>query len=271
MKYEDMNIEELEAREKDLKEEYFDIDERKAEIKEEINIIKNIKKEKLGQKEETNENTMEESSVVEEVVETPVEANTLEQVVESTPLVPIVESNENQEQQEETTENVVESQAEVVPPLIPTVENSEAQQEEKTEDVINPQSLEQTPLTPVEIEIPTADNVEIKEENSEVYTKIDNNTPRAILTNISQSDKLRKSKELNKSIVLGSNSEVKEETPVELPKVEENVNVAPLVPEQKTSEQEINDMMEQATKLYNEGKTAEAEELTAKILSKKTA
>ena len=40
MKYEDMNIEELEAREKDLKAEYFDIDERKAEIKEEINIIK---------------------------------------------------------------------------------------------------------------------------------------------------------------------------------------------------------------------------------------
>ena len=40
------------------------------------------------------------------------------------------------------------------------------------------------------------------------------------------------------------------------------------IEQSKTPEQEMNDMMEQAQQLYAAGKTAEAEQMTAKILSK---
>lgn len=240
MNYEEMSIEELEARERDLKAEYYDIDERKNEIKEEINIIKNVKKEKTSQIETTAEESKE------EVVETPVEEVTNEEVneesqevvsdnveqsqTEATPLIPVVENNEANTEpvQEVVTENAIEAPIETTP-LIPVVETPTA---EVHEDVVNPQTLEQTPLVPAGIEIPSVEtNVEVKEEAKEVYSKVDSNVARAILINKSQSDKLKKSKELNKNLVLGDETEVKEETQVELPKVEE-VAAAPVIPVQ---------------------------------------
>ena len=231
MNYEEMSIEELEAKEKDLKAEYYDIDERKNEIKEEINMIKNIKKEKVGQAEITAEESKE------EVVET-TEEKTNEEVVS--------ENNLEQSQTEET-------------PLIPVVEVNEVNTEpvqEVHEDVVNPQALEQTPLTPVGIEIPSAEtNVEVKEESNEVYNKVDSNAARAILINKSQSDKLKKSKDLNKSLVLGNTSEVKEEVQVELPKTEEAA--APVIPIQPENVDDKQKQLEAMVEQLGNAKTEE--------------
>ena len=264
MNYEEMSIEELEAKEKDLKAEYYDIDERKNEIKEEISIIKNIKKEKVNQ----TANAVEEQK--EEVVET-TEENTNEEVVsennleqsqtEETPLIPVVETNEvnTEPVQEEVVENVAEQPQVEETPLIPVVEVNEVNTEpvqEVHEDVVNPQTLAQTPLTPVGVEIPSAEtNVEVKGESNEVYNKVDSNAARAILINKSQSDKLKKSKELNKSLVLGNTSQVKEEVQVELPKTEEAA--APVIPIQPENADDKQKQLEAMVEQLGNAKTEE--------------
>ena len=264
MNYEEMSIEELEAKEKDLKAEYYDIDERKNEIKEEINMIKNIKKEKVGQAEITAEESKEEvvETTEEKTNEEVVSENNLEQSqTEETPLIPVVGTNEvnTEPVQEEVVENVAEQPQVEVTPLIPVVEVNEVNTEpvqEVHEDVVNPQALEQTPLTPVGIEIPSAEtNVEVKEESNEVYNKVDSNAARAILINKSQSDKLKKSKDLNKSLVLGNTSEVKEEVQVELPKTEEAA--APVIPIQPENVDDKQKQLEAMVEQLGNAKTEE--------------
>ncbi len=120
----------------------------------------------------------------------------------------------------------------------------ETQIQDPSKDIIS------TPLIPT-VEIPQSqvETNEVSNKNNVIITKVDANLPKAIVTTVIQTDKLRKSEELNESIVLGSG--------------EQQVVKSP--------EEEMKEMMDQAQQLYAEGKTLEAQQLTEKVFNKTTA
>ena len=120
----------------------------------------------------------------------------------------------------------------------------ETQIQDPSKDIIS------TPLIPT-VEIPQSqvETNEVSNKNNVIITKVDANLPKAIVTTGIQTDKLRKSEELNESIVLGSG--------------EQQVVKSP--------EEEMKEMMDQAQQLYAEGKTLEAQQLTEKVFNKTTA
>ena len=247
-----MGIEELEKELKELKAFAYDLNGEYVKLTQRIDeVTKEIKKLKENTKEEINQ----------EVIQIPTPEVEEQVVSEETAQV----SETEQEISEEVSTEVVQGKVVAEPTVVTSiVQNEEVQvapvQEENTETVPGPQVLDQSPLTPVGVELP-------KEEN-QVFMKVDSNEPRAIMITSFQSEKLKKSKDVNKSLVIDGVAVATEEQQVELPKTDETAVVTPIVQQEKTQEQEMNEMMEQAQQLYAEGKTAEAEQITAKILSK---
>ena len=247
-----MGIEELEKELKELKAFAYDLNGEYVKLTQRIDeVTKEIKKLKENTKEEINQ----------EVIQIPTPE--VEEQVVSEEAAQVSETE--QEISEEVSTEVVQENVVAEPTVVtPIVQNEEVQvapvQEENTEAVPGPQVLDQSPLTPVGIELP-------KEEN-QVFMKVDSNEPRAIMITSFQSEKLKKSKDVNKSLVIDGVAVATEEQQVELPKTDETAVITPIVQQVKTQEQEMNEMMEQAQQLYAEGKTAEAEQITAKILSK---
>ena len=196
-------------------------------------VIQRIAKfeEKLNQIEMSKEEVVQNQSVVQ--IPTP---DTNEEVVKTQEQVTPIEQSTDASVQEASVEKAV------ITPLIQKGVDQALKEEEKTvEAVPGPQELNQTPITPTVQEV---------QRDKEVYIKEDNYQPKAILISPIQSEKLRGSKIKNKDDVLGEKAVI---TPIE---------------QSKTPEQEMNAMMEQAQQLYAAGKTAEAEQMTAKILSK---
>lgn len=247
-----MGIEELEKELKELKAFAYDLNGEYVKLTQRIDeVTKEIKKLKENTKEEINQ----------EVIQIPTPEVEEQVVSEEDAQV----SEAEQEISEEVSTEVVQENVVAEPTVVtPIVQNEEVQvapvQGENTEVVPGPQVLDQSPLTPAGVEIP-------KEEN-QVFMKVDSNEPRAIMITSFQSEKLKKSKDVNKSLVIDGVAVATEEQQVELPKTDETAVVTPIVQQEKTQEQEMNEMMEQAQQLYAEGKTAEAEQITAKILSK---
>ena len=248
-----MGIEELEKELKELKAFAYDLNGEYVKLTQRIDeVTKEIKKLKENPKEEINQ----------EVIQIPTPE--VEEQVVSEEAAQVSETE--QEISEEVSTEVVQENVVAEPTVVtPIVQNEEVQvapvQGENTEVVPGPQVLDQSPLTPAGVEIP-------KEEN-QVFMKVDSNEPRAIMITSFQSEKLKKSKDVNKSLVIdGVAVATEEQQQVELPKTDEAAVVTPIVQQEKTQEQEMNEMMEQAQQLYAEGKTAEAEQITAKILSK---
>ena len=247
-----MGIEELEKELKELKAFAYDLNGEYVKLTQRIDeVTKEIKKLKENTKEEINQ----------EVIQIPTPE--VEEQVVSEEAAQVSETE--QEISEEVSTEVVQENVVAEPTVVtPIVQNEEVQvapvQEENNEVVPGPQVLDQSPLTPAGVEIP-------KEEN-QVFMKVDSNEPRAIMITSFQSEKLKKSKDVNKSLVIDGVAVATEEQQVELPKTDETAVVTPIVQQEKTQEQEMNEMMEQAQQLYAEGKTAEAEQITAKILSK---
>ena len=306
-----MGIEELENELNNLKAFAYDLDRQYAELTKRIDAVTNeIKKIKEAEKEEVveiqedpvvavEENTEVVEAPVEEVVPVeentevveapveevaPVEENTevVEVPVEETsaPLIPVVEVPT--EEVAPVAENVEVPVEETSAPLIPIVE---APVEENTEvvnsDVVSTQPLEQTPLTPVGIELPSEDTpVEKPEEetkedehylvNNEALVginlpqieKIDTSAPRAIMINEAQAIKLGKSIETQERLALGSEnapSEVVVEAASEQPT--ENTEVIPTESKEDLQNQ-INAMMEQLGQAKSE---EEANDINNKI------
>lgn len=247
-----MGIEELEKELKELKAFAYDLNGEYVKLTQRIDeVTKEIKKLKENTKEEINQ----------EVIQIPTPE--VEEQVVSEEAAQVSETE--QEISEEVSTEVVQENVVAEPTVVtPIVQNEEVQlapvQGENNEVVPGPQVLDQSPLTPAGVEIP-------KEEN-QVFMKVDSNEPRAIMITSFQSEKLKKSKDVNKSLVIDGVAVATEEQQVELPKTDETAVVTPIVQQVKTQEQEMNEMMEQAQQLYAEGKTAEAEQITAKILSK---
>ena len=128
------------------------------------------------------------------------------------------------------------------------------------EVVPGPRVLDQSPLTPVGVEMSNS-------KENEVYIKADDNDPKALMTTTVQSDKLRKSLEANRNIKSGSDlSAINQEQQIELPKIEEGVVTTPLIQsEERTSEdiqKQINAMVEQLPNAQNE---EEANRINAEI------
>lgn len=146
-----------------------------------------------------------------------------------------------------------------------------------------------------------SDGVVIDESEIITFVKADNNQPRAILTTANQISKLRESKGINESLLIAkqffkfanqTEAGVTVEQPVsesveianegdvavavptavetansvavEQPVAENNSNVIPF-PVEKTKEEQMEEMMQQITELYNEGKVDEAQALSDKV------
>ena len=146
-----------------------------------------------------------------------------------------------------------------------------------------------------------SDGVVIDESEIITFVKADNNQPRAILTTANQISKLRESKGTNESLLIAkqffkfanqTEAGVTVEQPVsesveianegdvavavptavetansvavEQPVAENNSNVIPF-PVEKTKEEQMEEMMQQITELYNEGKVDEAQALSDKV------
>ena len=146
-----------------------------------------------------------------------------------------------------------------------------------------------------------SDGVTIDESEIITFVKADNNQPRAILTTANQISKLRESKGTNESLLIAkqffkfanqTEAGVTVEQPVsesveianegdvavavptavetansvavEQPVAENNSNVIPF-PVEKTKEEQMEEMMQQITELYNEGKVDEAQALSDKV------
>ena len=247
MNYENMSVEELNEKEKELKVEFYDNEERNEKIKEEISVIEKIKSEKNLQKESTEE--VIENSVEEQKEETNLELPQIEetkddsiQTEESKNDLPLPQVEENKTETPVVEEkpvhrisslfadrstvetpiqpNVIENNEEVVlEPLIQSEENTATtdtpvEVEEVHQDIVTPVPAVQDmkPLTPVGIDLPNTE-----EKPKEVITeliKTDTNTSKAILMSASQSVNARKSKDLQKNIVLNHQEEKAVVTPI---------------------------------------------------------
>lgn len=246
-----MGIEELELELKNLKAFAYDLDGEYAKLKEkidlvteEINKLKETKQEEIKNEDvvelptpevsEVAGNVENNDTVVEQTTEEVVQVPTTEAVIEQTP---------------ETQEVVlpqVEQETIVTTPLIVT---EEVQQKEEG---IGAQELDQTPLTPTNIE-------GVQQVENTVVVKGDLDAPRAILTTSMQAEKLRASKDNQKTSVF----EVAESSVSEVQQKEVNTN------ENESIEQQVQDMLNRQQELYNSGNLEEAEaignELTKKI------
>lgn len=261
MNIEEMNVEQLQEYRNNLKIEYYDNERRNDEI---VQIVENVNNriKELNSKNETSiietpEETKEEVQDTNEAIpQVEIPEETKEEVQETSEVIPQVEiPEENKEEVVEVPQasDTVEVSQEVqvndeikgedVTPLIPAIElpqvsdNVEVTQEAQV-------GTDVTPLIPT-VDIPQSPVEEVKAvENAVTYKKTDSGTSKAIIVNSAQLSKLAASKETNKNLVFGK-EEVADAT-----------------------QEEMKQMMEQAQQLYAEGKTAEAEQMTAKILSK---
>lgn len=226
-----MSIKELENELKELKAYAYDLNSEYAKFTQRIDAvteeIKNIK-----------ENGKEVEIKNEDIV--------IPQVNETNDVVKIEESNNS-------TANDIHNTNEELTTTEP-IENNKTQEVEQDEietQIQDPsKDIISTPLIPT-VEIPQSqvETNEVSNKNNVIITKVDANLPKAIVTTVIQTDKLRKSEELNESIVLGSG--------------EQQVLKSP--------EEEMKEMMDQAQQLYAEGKTLEAQQLTEKVFNKTTA
>lgn len=245
MNYENMSIEELNEKEKELKVEFYDNEERNEKIKEEISIIEKIKNEKNVQKESTEEvveNSVEEQKEeislelpqIEETKEEPIQTEEVKNdlplpqveedktetpVVEETPVRPISSLFADRSTMETPTQpSVIENKEEVVlEPLIQpeeTATNTDTPVEEVHQDVVSPVPAVQDmkPLTPVGIDLPNTED-KPKAVVTELV-KTDTNASRAILVNEAQSVNSRKSKDMQKNIVFNNHEEKAVVTPI---------------------------------------------------------
>ena len=226
-----MSIEKLENELKELKAYAYDLNSEYAKFTQRIDAvteeIKNIK-----------ENGKEVEIKNKDIV--------IPQVNETNDVVKMEESNNS-------TANDIHNANEELTTTEP-IENNKTQEVEQDEietQIQDPsKDIISTPLIPT-VEIPQSqvETNEVSNKNNVIITKVDANLPKAIVTTVIQTDKLRKSEELNESIVLGSG--------------EQQVVKSP--------EEEMKEMMDQAQQLYAEGKTLEAQQLTEKVFNKTTA
>lgn len=231
-----MSIEELENELKELKAYAYDLNSEYAKFTQRIDAvteeIKNIK-----------ENGKEVEIKNEDIV--------IPQVNETNDVVKIEESNNSTENDMHNTNEELNSINLPITELIENNKTQEVEQDEIETQIQDPsKDIISTPLIPT-VEIPQSqvETNEVSNENNVIITKVDANLPKAIVTTVIQTDKLRKSEELNESIVLGSG--------------EQQVVKSP--------EEEMKEMMDQAQQLYAEGKTLEAQQLTEKVFNKTTA
>ncbi len=231
-----MSIEKLENELKELKAYAYDLNSEYAKFTQRIDAvaeeIKNLK-----------ENGKEVEIKNKDIV--------IPQVNETNDVVKIEESNNS------TANDMHNANEELNSINLPTtepIENNKTQEVEQDEietQIQDPsKDIISTPLIPT-VEIPQSqvETNEVSNKNNVIITKVDANPPKAIVTTVIQTDKLRKSEELNESIVLGSG--------------EQQVVKSP--------EEEMKEMMDQAQQLYAEGKTLEAQQLTEKVFNKTTA
>lgn len=231
-----MSIEELENELKKLKAYAYDLNSEYARFTQRIDAvteeIKNLK-----------ENGKEVEIKNEDIV--------IPQVNETNDVVKMEESNNSTANDMHNTNEELNS---INLPTTEPIENNKTQEVEQDEietQIQDPsKDIISTPLIPT-VEIPQSqvETNEVSNKNNVIITKVDANLPKAIVTTVIQTDKLRKSEELNESIVLGSG--------------EQQVVKSP--------EEEMKEMMDQAQQLYAEGKTLEAQQLTEKVFNKTTA
>lgn len=231
-----MSIEKLENELKELKAYAYDLNSEYAKFTQRIDAvaeeIKNLK-----------ENGKEVEIKNKDIV--------IPQVNETNDVVKIEESNNSTANDMHNTNEELNS---INLPTTEPIENNKTQEVEQDEietQIQDPsKEIISTPLIPT-VEIPQSqvETNEVSNKNNVIITKVDANLPKAIVTTVIQTDKLRKSEELNESIVLGSG--------------EQQVVKSP--------EEEMKEMMDQAQQLYAEGKTLEAQQLTEKVFNKTTA
>lgn len=231
-----MSIEELENELKKLKAYAYDLNSEYAKFTQRIDAvteeIKNIK-----------ENGKEVEIKNEDIV--------IPQVNETNDVVKIEESNNSTANDMHNTNEELNS---INLPTTEPIKNNKTQEVEQDEiktQIQDPsKDIISTPLIPtVEISQSQVKTNEVSNKNNVIITKVDANLPKAIVTTVIQTDKLRKSEELNESIVLGSGEQQAVKSP----------------------EEEMKEMMDQAQQLYAEGKTLEAQQLTEKVFNKTTA
>ena len=201
------------------------------------------------------------------------------------PLIPIEEPTTAEATVETSTLAATEEVAAVdndTVPLIPLPDEvsapAEAETEEKKEvEVSVANTLPTNPLIP---EVPAADSpsgvvdnpVETQEEEKaeavadtapkkEIFTKNDTNSPKALLTSAKQIGNLRKSLSTQDALLGARLNGTNNENALENQLVESGL----LPADTETKKKQIEQMMEQATALYKEGKTQEAQDLYDKI------
>ena len=248
-------VDKLENELKDLKAQAYDMDSAYAKYKQEM-------EQKIA--ELSNKIAEVKGNINETVVETSNQQDTevVENVVEQEPAVvennPVITPEEQQDaavvtpigdNPEVSSEpNVVGTEAPIQEVTEePVVENApliQPEVEEVKEEIPGPQQLEQTPLTPVGVEIPTVEETTTK---NKVANKIDSTAPKAILINEEQNKKLRASKELQESLVFENKEATVDSQVVEIPTADQAV-VTPVVSESTPTQAVVTESKEEINK-----------------------
>lgn len=240
-------VDKLENELKDLKAQAYDMDSAYAKYKQEMEQkIAELSNKIAEVKGNTNETVVETSNQQ--------DTEMVENVVEQEPAVvennPVITPEEQQDAAVITPigdNPEVSSEPNVVGTEVPVVENApliQPEVEEVKEEIPGPQQLEQTPLTPVGVAIPT---VEETTTENKVVNKIDSTAPKAILINEEQNKKLRASKGLQESLVFENKEATVESPVVQIPTVEQAV-VTPIVSESVPTQEVVAESKEEINK-----------------------
>ena len=192
-----MSIEKLENELKELKAYAYDLNSEYAKFTQRIDAVtEEIKNKKENGKE----------------VEIKNEDIVISQVNETNDVVKIEESNNS-------TANDIHNTNEELTTTEP-IENNKTQEVEQDEietQIQDPsKDIISTPLIPT-VEIPQSqvETNEVSNKNNVIITKVDANLPKAIVTTVIQTDKWRKSEELNERIILGRGEQQTVKSPEE--------------------------------------------------------
>lgn len=219
--------------------------------------------------EETNSSDGSEQSVDE--TEEPVvdDENTQSEEPAEQPIKDVVEEKQSEKVSEQP---VIDNSESIDPVASETPEQSVDTSSEDVASIVSDSAVENSETisnsASSDIDIPVISDVGSEEAEIPIaFTKADNLSPKVIMTNSSQVTKLRESRDAQESLLTATGffkiGEVKEETT----DVSEQqlIDSGLLPPEEESMEDKIEQMMQQVTQLYNEGKVDEAQKLSDKV------
>lgn len=261
-------VDEIKKELDELKVEAYDMENAFAKYKQEMSQKISELSDKISQLKENDK--VEENVVTEStpVIEPEIQKDALESipVSETTPVIaPVIENpdvNVVPSIQSDVTEPVVSGTAPVVEnitePAVVNLPLIQPEVEEVKEEIPGPQVLDQTPLSPVGVEVQP---VQDSSGDKKVFIKTDSNSPKAILFSEEQSKKSRSSKDVQANLVFKTD-EVKVET--------SNPVVEVPVAEQTGSSESIESIEKQMADMMNELATT-TDEVKANEINKNLA